>query len=108
MPNLFAYKNERYFGYTPLDPSEAKRGTVGIPRVLNMYENYPFWFTFFTKLGYHVLLSPASTHKIYELGIESIPSESECYPAKLAHGMYSADQPGCRLYLLPLYTIRTW
>ena len=86
MPNLFAYKNERYFGYTPLDPSEAKRGTVGIPRVLNMYENYPFWFTFFTKLGYHVLLSPASTHKIYELGIESIPSESECYPAKLAHG----------------------
>ena len=51
-----------------------------------MYENYPFWFTFFTKLGYHVLLSPASTHKIYELGIESIPSESECYPAKLAHG----------------------
>ena len=86
VPNLFAYKNERYFGYTPLDPSEAKRGTVGIPRVLNMYENYPFWFTFFTKLGYHVLLSPASTHKIYELGIESIPSESECYPAKLAHG----------------------
>ena len=65
---------------------EAKRGTVGIPRVLNLYENYPFWFTFFTKLGYHVLLSPASTHKIYELGIESIPSESECYPAKLAHG----------------------
>ena len=86
VPNLFAYKNERYFGYTPLDPSEAKRGMVGIPRVLNMYENYPFWFTFFTKLGYHVLLSPASTHKIYELGIESIPSESECYPAKLAHG----------------------
>ena len=86
VPNLFAYKNERYFGYTPLDPSEAKRGTVGIPRVLNMYENYPFWFTFFTKLGYHVLLSPASTRKIYELGIESIPSESECYPAKLAHG----------------------
>ena len=86
VPNLFAYKNERYFGYTPLDPSEAKRGTVGIPRVLNMYENYPFWFTFFTKLGYHVLLSPASTHKIYELGIESIPSESECYPTKLAHG----------------------
>ena len=86
VPNLFAYKNERYFGYTPLAPSEAKRGTVGIPRVLNMYENYPFWFTFFTKLGYHVVLSPASTHKIYELGIESIPSESECYPAKLAHG----------------------
>ena len=65
---------------------EEARGTVGIPRVLNLYENYPFWFTFFTRLGYRVVLSPASTHKIYELGIESIPSESECYPAKLAHG----------------------
>ena len=51
-----------------------------------MYENYPFWFTFFTKLGFRVVLSPASTRKVYELGIESIPSESECYPAKLAHG----------------------
>ena len=59
---------------------------IGIPRVLNMYENYPFWFTFFTELGFRVVLSPASTRKIYELGIESIPSESECYPAKLAHG----------------------
>ena len=67
-------------------PIEAVRGTVGIPRVLNMYENYPFWFTFFTKLKYQVVLSPTSTRKIYELGIESIPSESECYPAKLAHG----------------------
>ncbi|HCX92533.1 MAG TPA: hypothetical protein DGZ34_07680, partial [Lachnospiraceae bacterium] len=55
------------------------RGTVGIPRVLNMYENYPFWFTFFTELGYRVVLSPESSRKIYELGIESIPSESECY-----------------------------
>ena len=54
-----------------------------------MYENYPFWFTFFTKLGYRVVLSPQSTRKIYELGIESIPSESECYPAKLAHGHIS-------------------
>ena len=59
---------------------------MGIPRVLNMYENYPFWHTFFTELGFRVILTPASTRKIYELGIESIPSESECYPAKLAHG----------------------
>lgn len=86
VPNLFAYKNGRYFGFEPLSEEEATRGTVGIPRVLNMYENYPFWYTFFTKLGYRVILSPPSTHKIYELGIESIPSESECYPAKLAHG----------------------
>ncbi|RKI92835.1 2-hydroxyglutaryl-CoA dehydratase [Parablautia intestinalis] len=88
-PNLFDYKLKRIFGYEPLLSDQARRGTVGIPRVLNMYENYPFWFTFFTKLGYQVILSPLSNRKIYELGIESIPSESECYPAKLAHGHVS-------------------
>lgn len=86
LPNLFDYKLKRYFGYEPLKAEDAKRGVIGIPRVLNMYENYPFWFTFFHTLGFSVLLSPASTRKIYELGIDSIPSESECYPAKLAHG----------------------
>ena len=86
LPNLFAYKLKRYFDYTPLPEEEAPRGVIGLPRVLNMYENYPFWFTFFTRLGFSVVLSPSSTRKIYELGIESIPSESECYPAKLAHG----------------------
>ena len=86
IPNLFDYKYKKIFGYTPLDADQAVRGKVGIPRVLNMFENYPFWFTFFTKLKYQVVLSPTSNRKIYELGIESIPSESECYPAKLAHG----------------------
>ena len=86
IPNLFEYKNKLLFGYTPLEADEAERGEIGIPRVLNMYENYPFWVTFFTKLKYRVILTPASSHKMYELGIESIPSESECYPAKLAHG----------------------
>ncbi len=89
IPNLFEYKLKRIFGYEPLPADEAKRGRVGIPRVLNMYENYPFWHTFFTKLGYQVVLSPLSNHNIYSLGIESIPSESECYPAKLAHGHVS-------------------
>ncbi|MGB4659443.1 MAG: acyl-CoA dehydratase activase-related protein, partial [Mobilitalea sp.] len=86
IPNLFEYKLDRYFSYPSLTPEQSKRGVVGIPRVLNLYENYPFWHTFFTELGYQVILSPNSSHKIYELGIESIPSESECYPAKLAHG----------------------
>ena len=86
VPNLFEYKLKRYFNYEPLSDESATRGTVGLPRVLNMYENYPFWHTFFTTLGYKVLLSPVSSHNIYQLGIESIPSESECYPAKLAHG----------------------
>ena len=86
VPNLFEYKLQRIFSYPSLEPDKAKRGTVGIPRVLNMYENYPFWHIFFTRLGYRVILSPSSTRQLYELGIESIPSESECYPAKLAHG----------------------
>lgn len=86
IPNLFEEKIKRFFGYESISPDEAKRGTVGIPRVLNMYENYPFWHTFFTELGYSIILSPLSNHNIYSLGIESIPSESECYPAKLAHG----------------------
>ncbi|HBA46403.1 MAG TPA: 2-hydroxyglutaryl-CoA dehydratase, partial [Lachnospiraceae bacterium] len=86
VPNLYEYKQKRLFSYASLEADNAPRGTVGIPRVLNMYENYPFWHTFFTRLGYRVVLSPSSSRKIYELGIESIPSESECYPAKLAHG----------------------
>lgn len=85
-PNLFEYKDKRLFSYQPLDPKEAPRGVVGIPRALNMYENYPFWFTFFTKLGFSVKLSDVTTKKTYEAGIESMPSESVCYPAKLSHG----------------------
>ncbi|POP34949.1 2-hydroxyglutaryl-CoA dehydratase [Lactonifactor longoviformis] len=86
IPNLFEYKYKKLFSYESLTLDKAVRGQVGIPRVLNMFENYPFWHTFFTELKYQVVLSPTSTRKIYELGIESIPSESECYPAKLAHG----------------------
>ncbi len=86
IPNLFEYKNSRIFDYEPLTEEKAVRGTVGIPRVLNMYENFPFWAVFFKKLFFRVILSPPSSRKIYELGIDSIPSESECYPAKLAHG----------------------
>ncbi len=89
IPNLFAYKNHRIFDYEPLPKEKAIRGAIGIPRVLNFYENYPFWAVFFKTLKFHTLLSPQSTRKIYEMGIESIPSESECYPAKLAHGHIS-------------------
>lgn len=85
-PNMVEYKRKRIFGYEPLDEKDAVRGTVGIPRVLNMYENYPFWATFFKELKIRAVISPFSTRKIYELGMDSIPSESECYPAKLAHG----------------------
>ena len=84
--NLASYKLHRIFDYPPLEKSEAKRGEIGIPRALNIYENYPFWATFFKELGFRVVLSPKSTKKIYEMGMDTIPSESECYPAKITHG----------------------
>lgn len=86
VPNLYDYKYKRIFGYKQNSDVVRSRGTVGIPRVLNMYENYPFWFTFFDELKLKVVLSPRSSKKIYELGIETMPSESVCYPAKLVHG----------------------
>ena len=84
--NLIEFKRKRLFDYEPLAENEAKRGVIGLPRVLNMYENYPFWATFFKALGFRAVLSPLSDRRLYELGMESIPSESECYPAKLSHG----------------------
>ncbi len=86
LPNLVQYKYKRIFDYTPLEEKDAKRGTIGIPRVLNMYEDYPFWFTFLSNLGFRVIISDKSTRKTYEAGMESMPSESVCYPAKLSHG----------------------
>ena len=86
IPNIYKYKYQRLFGYKPLDEEKAYRGTIGIPRVLNMYEDYPFWFTLFTNLGFRVILSEKSDRKTYEKGMESMPSESVCYPAKLSHG----------------------
>ena len=83
---MYDYKYKRTFDYVPLSKEEAKRGTVGIPRVLNIYENYPFWHTFFTELGFRVELSTHSSREVYEKGISSIPSETACYPAKISHG----------------------
>ena len=86
LPNLVKYKYERIFDYKPIEEQYATRGTIGIPRVLNMYEDYPFWFTFLSNLGFRVIISDKSTRKTYEDGMESMPSESVCYPAKLSHG----------------------
>ncbi|MEG1584786.1 MAG: acyl-CoA dehydratase activase-related protein, partial [Anaerovorax sp.] len=86
LPNLYEYKFKRMFAYEPTSEVYAKRGIIGIPRVLNMYENYPFWFTFFTRLGFRVILSPASSKAMYESGMETISSDTACYPAKLVHG----------------------
>ncbi|MGL6105316.1 acyl-CoA dehydratase activase-related protein [Romboutsia sp.] len=84
--NLFKYKLDRLFKYEPLPKAKAYRGEIGIPRVLNMYEDYPFWFTFFSELGFRVILSDRSSKNIYEKGITSIASETVCYPGKIVHG----------------------
>ncbi len=86
LPNLFKYKYDRTFDYKPTPIKYSTRGALGIPRVLNMYEDYPFWFTFFTSLGFSVTISEKTSRLTYEKGMESMPSESVCYPAKLAHG----------------------
>lgn len=86
LPNVMKYKFNRLFNYIPLEEKDAPRGTIGIPRVLNMYEDYPFWFTFLTDLGFRVIISEKTTRKTYEKGMESMPSESVCFPAKLSHG----------------------
>ena len=83
---MYEYKYKRIFGYEPLTMEEAPMGEIGIPRVLNMYENYPFWFTFFTNLGYRVVLSDNSSKEMYEKGMDTIASDTVCYPAKLVHG----------------------
>ncbi len=102
MPNLFEWKYKRLFGYVPLRPENAPMGDVGIPRVLNMYENYPLWFTFFTKLGFRVVLSQRSSRTVYEKGIETIPSESVCYPGKISHGhVVSLIQRGVKFIFYP-------
>lgn len=102
LPNLFQYKYKRLFSYQPLPKEQAQRGIVGIPRVLNMYENYPFWFTLFTQLGFRVELSDRSSNRIYEKGIETIPSESVCYPGKLVHGhVMSLIQKGIKFIFYP-------
>lgn len=86
IPNLYEYKYNRIFNYEPLELNKAKRGIIGIPRVLNMYENYPLWFTLFTNLGFRVEISEKSSKELYEKGLTSIVSETACYPAKMTHG----------------------
>ncbi len=102
LPNLYQEKLDRLFCYEPLPEKEAPRGRIGLPRVLNMYEDYPFWFTFFTELGFRVELSSPSSKNVFEKGIETIPSESVCYPAKMAHGhVVDLLEQGCTTIFYP-------
>ena len=86
-PDLVAWKYSRLFDhYVPLASKDATRGVVGIPRALNMYENYPLWFTLLTQLGFRVELSAPSSRALFARGGSTIPSQTLCYPAKLSHG----------------------
>ena len=102
LPNLFDFKYHLLFDRESLPEDKARRGVIGLPRVLGMYENYPFWHTLFTELGFSVKLSPKSSRAVYDLGIETMPSESVCYPAKLAHGhIQSLINEGVKLIFYP-------
>ena len=87
--NLYAYKLSLLKSYANKE-GEGNKGTIGIPLVLNMYELLPFWHTFWTSLGYKVKVSPISSHKLYQEGQATIPSDTACYPAKLSHGHINA------------------
>ncbi|NLL39364.1 MAG: 2-hydroxyglutaryl-CoA dehydratase [Clostridiales bacterium] len=90
MPNMFRYKLERLTNMQGTGSGDGSRGRLGIPFGLNMYENLPFWFTFFTKLNFEVVLSPVSSRELYKKGQHTIPSDTVCYPAKLMHGHIEA------------------
>nr|WP_232342967.1 acyl-CoA dehydratase activase-related protein [Bifidobacterium choladohabitans] len=104
-PNLYDFKYKRAFAYRRLTPDKAARGDIGIPRVLNMYEDYPFWFTLLTSLGFRVMISGRSNHELFESGMESIASENICYPAKLVHGhIHSLVDKGIKTIFYPCVT----
>ena len=90
LPDLMRYKYKKLRAMCGKGDGDGSRGTMGIPFGLNMYENLPFWFTFFTKLNYEVVLSPESSRKLYLKGQRTIPSDTVCYPAKLLHGHVEA------------------
>ncbi len=88
VPNLYLYKYDKIMTYEHQDRPYAK--TVGLPLVMNMYENVPFWYAFFDTLKVNVVLSGRSNKNLYERGQDTIPSDTICYPAKLVHGHIEA------------------
>ncbi|MDF2838746.1 MAG: Activator of (R)-2-hydroxyglutaryl-CoA dehydratase [Evtepia sp.] len=85
-PDLYQYKYEKLRAMQGTGEGTGKRGKIGLPFGLNLFENLPFWFTFLTKLNFEVVLSPESTRSLYLGGQRTIPSDTVCYPAKLMHG----------------------
>ena len=101
IPNLSNIRTNVFLLTEPLSEAEAtQQGRSDLRMYWTMYENYPFWATFFKKLGFRVVLSPQSTRKIYELGIDSIPSESECSGETGARVIFPGWSTRCRFYFL--------
>ena len=84
--NLYTYKQEKLAAYMNARTPGAPRGVIGLPLGLNLYELLPFWHTFFTQLGFDVMVSPFSSRQLYLAGQSTIPSDTVCFPAKLIHG----------------------
>lgn len=102
LPNLPAWKYKLLFNREPLPPEAAPRGRIGIPRALNIFENYPLWFAIFTSLGYRVELSDASCRESYYDAYDTIASQTVCYPAKLAHGhVLNLVRKGLKIIFFP-------
>ena len=83
LPNIYRWKYDKIFNRKSLSPKEAARGTVGIPRTMNMYEDFPYWHAFFTGLGYRVITSSGQIRGIPTEAMETIPSYSECFPRQI-------------------------
>ncbi len=102
IPNLYRYKRDRLFAYPDIAPARTPLGTIGLPRVLNIYEHFPFWYTLFSRLGYRVQLSPPSRQLCPSQGWEYLSSEAICYPAKLVYThVLALIQSGVRHIFFP-------
>ncbi len=100
--NLFEVRYHRLFSYEPRPLEDAPRGEIGVMRALDMYDLYPFWFTFLDHLGFRVVLSNQDGDAFGGKAIETIPSESLCYPAKRAHGhLYDLIERGVKTVFAP-------
>ena len=112
-PNLYDYKYKRCFAYRRLTDKKATRGEIGIPRVLNMYENYPFWFTLLTSLGFKVMISGRSSHELFvsyeENFVPNTDNHYNCpvvanYPVVIGANMPELREEGVR-YMRPYFNM---
>ena len=102
LPNMYEYKRDKFMA---LESGFGRRGTIGVPLALGVYELAPFWHAILTELGFNVEFSGFSSRELYSRGQYSIPSDTACYPAKLAHGhIETLIMRGCKTVFYPCLT----